>query len=316
MNQPMSGYVVGAYAATPTAGGWDPELESQYYAAVAADARVAGFELPWLGALHPHDEEWLIANLPAPLTAVITDVPHVFPTVLKQPTYGLASADEEGRAQAMADARRLKEDVRRLHQRLGRQAVHTVELHAGPRADQAGVEPLVASLTELAGWDWDGAELVLEHSDALVAGQTPEKGFLPLADEIAAIQQSGTQLGVTLNWGRSALELRDPNRVVEHIAQAREAGLLRGFLFSGVTDTSEQFGRPWADAHNPFRASDLHGHGDEVSLLTDDLARDAIAALDPQTWLGIKMSWPAGGTEIEDRVAMLHESLDALDRVR
>ncbi len=307
-------YVVGAYAASPSAGGWDPAAEGAYLAAVAADLRVGSLELPWQGNLHAHDEEWLFENLPPHVDAVLTDVAHVFLTCRDQPRYGLASTEVEGRAAAIQDARRLRDDVRRLNDRLGRCAVRAVELHAGPRANRAAPAMLAASLSELAGWTWDGAELVVEHCDALVPDREPEKGFLPLTDEIAAIRASGAAVGIALNWGRSALELRDPDRVVEHIALARDAGMLRGFVFSGVSDSSEPYGRAWVDAHNRFRRSDTHPHGDPLSLLTDERARESIVAVGPAVWVGLKMSWPAGVGTGDDRVEMIGHGLDSLDR--
>ncbi|MGO1582111.1 MAG: DUF4862 family protein [Actinomycetaceae bacterium] len=307
-------YVVGAYTASPSGGGWDPVAEGRYFASLAADARVGALELPWQGALHAHDEEWLFAHLPPHVDAVLTDVAHVFLTTRDRPRYGLASTDGEERANAVEDARRLHDDVRRLNDRVGRRAVRAVELHAGPRADRAAAAPLAASLAELASWAWDDAELVVEHCDALVPGREPEKGFLPLSDEIDAIRMSDTRVGIALNWGRSALELRDPDRVVEHIALARDADLLRGFVFSGVSDSTEPHGRPWADAHQRFRLSDAHPHGDPLSLLTDERAENCVAALDAQTWLGAKMSWPAGVGTVGDRTEMIRQALDALDR--
>src|SRR5438034_923832 len=80
-------------------------------------------------------------------------------------------------------------------------------LAAEPQADA-----FRRSLDELRAWDWRGAALSVEHCDAFVPGQAPAKGFLALGAEIDAIRAShgATPVGVAVNWGRSAIEARDP----------------------------------------------------------------------------------------------------------
>jgi uncharacterized protein DUF4862 len=310
----IPGYVVGAYTATPTASGWDPALETDYYEALAADDRIGALELPWMGDLHAHDEEWLFTHLPAAFGTVLTDVAQAFLASRDNPGYGLASDDPEGRALALADAAALRDDARRLNDRLGRRAVHAVELHSAPRASAGSAKSLARSLTDIAGWDWDSADLVIEHVDALVAGHDPEKGFLSLGDEIEAIKASATDIGIALNWGRSALELRDPDRVTEHVTIARNAGLLRGCIFSGTSDQRGYFDRPWVDAHNMFRRSPAHPFGDPDSLLTDERVRTVAATAGTGAWLGVKLWWPPKlpGT-VAERAAMIRHALDSLD---
>jgi hypothetical protein len=312
----IAGYIVGAYAASPTAGGWDPDLEAAYYAALAADPRIGALEVPWTGSLHPHDDDWLIANLPASMAAVLTDIPRVAVAVRDDPHYGLASDDADGRGRALRDAARLRDDVHRLHDGTGRRAVRAIELHSGPRASHGSAASLALSLTEIAGWDWEGADPIVEHCDALVPEHAPGKGFLALPDEIDAIHASATGVGIGLNWGRSAIELRDPDRVVEHVALARASGLLRGCIVSGVSDREGRH-PAWADVHTVFRRSAEHPHGDPDSLLTEDRVRAMLDAAGPDVWLGVKLTWPADvpGT-VAERVAMIRDALDALDRAR
>lgn len=311
----IPGYVVGAYAASPAVTTWDPQLEADYFAALAADPRIAAFEVPWNGSLHARDEEWFLAHYPGPLGAVLTDVALAFLTTAKDPDYGLASRDDEGRARGLADAARMRDDARRFNDRLGQAVVRAVELHSPPGAATGGAGALAQSLAEVASWDWDGAGLVVEHCDALVPGHDPEKGFLALTDEMDAIRQSGAPVGITVNWGRSAIELRDPGRVPEHIAAAREAGMLHGCIFSGASDQHGYFDRPWVDAHNLFRRSPEHPNGDPDSLLTDEHVSAAVRAAGDDVWLGVKMGWPAQrpGT-LAERVDMIGDALSSLDR--
>lgn len=311
----IAGYVVGAYAASPTATTWDPQLEAEYLATLAADPRIAAFEVPWTGSLHSRDEEWFLAHYPARLGAVLTDVALAFLATAKDPDYGLAAQDDEGRARGLADAARMRDDVRRFNDSLGHAAVRAVELHSPPRAARGGASALAQSLAEVASWDWDGADLVVEHCDALVPGHDPEKGFLALAAETGAIRESGAPVGIAVNWGRSAIELRDPGRVPEHITAAREAGLLRGCIFSGASGQNGYFDRPWVDAHNLFRRSPEHPHGDPDSLLTDEHVSAAVRAAGDDVWLGVKLGWPAQRPgRLAERVNMISDALSSLDR--
>ncbi len=316
--QSIEGYVVGAYAASPTAAVWDPDVEAVYYTSLAADERIGAFEVPWTGNLHAQDEEWFFAHFPQRLGAVFTDVARVFITVARgDERYGLASTDRDGRARALADAAALRDDVRRFHDRLGRRAVLAVELHSAPRPVHAESAELATSLRELASWDWEGAELTIEHCDAFVPDHAPEKGFLRLTDEIAAITASQADVGIVLNWGRSAIEFHDAARVVEHVFEVRASGLLKGYVFSGASDQNGTYDRPWVDAHNAFAKSEQHPFGDPISLLTDKLAKAAISAVGSDAWLGEKFTLPgsvSGG--VAERVAMIRHGLDTLDRAR
>jgi hypothetical protein len=307
-------YVVGAYAASPTHQRWQPGLEQEYLHAVAALPRVAALELPWIDGLHPHDDEWLLKHLPPGIDIVLTDIPGTVKRCTVNPSFGLASRDPEGRALALQTLARVNEDAHRLNDRTGRRAVQTVELHSAPRAHHGSTDALAQSLDLLADWDWDGATLVIEHCDADVAEQEPEKGYLTLNDEIEAILRSGTDVGLSINWGRSAIELRDPDRVREHVITAAAAGLLRGLMISGASDQDGPFGPAWIDAHHPFKQSTHHPYGDPQSLLTEERLASTLAAAGPISWAGVKLGWAAGDSPVEHRVQMIAHALDALDR--
>lgn len=307
-------YVVGAYAASAAHARWDPAFEEGFLHSLAEDVRIRALELPWLGALHPHDDRWLLAHFPARLRAVVTDIPHIMTCLSTDTQFGLASPDHDGRARAMQQVAALRDDVHRLNDALGRPAALAVELHSAPRGTGTATA-LMESLATLGAWDWDGADVVIEHCDALRPGQAPEKGFLSIEDELLALRAADSHVGISINWGRSAIELRDPDRVVDHIAAARDAGRLRGFIASGVADRAGTMGAAWADAHLPFTQDEAHPFGDPTSLLTEERLAGALHAAGNLDWTGVKMGWaPTSAGTVEARVSMISRALDAMDR--
>lgn len=309
----MPKFVVGAYPSSPAHKTWSPEVEAEYFSLLSNDLRIGSLELPWTGQLHPHDTEWLHNNFPKNLEAVITTIPFVMGEIAKNPHYGIASSNREGRKKAIADIKEVLVAIAEFHEKSKRSIVKLVEIHTAPREIGNKFE-LSESLAEIGSWNWQGVELAIEHCDAFISGQTPEKGFLSLKDEIDGIRTSGADIGVVINWGRSAIEFRDANRVIEHIEMAKKAGLLRGLIFSGASSEAGLFGDSWIDAHHPFKKSVRHEFGDTNSLLTDELAQLALRAAGEMSWVGIKMGWPVpiSGT-LEERYQMVSAALDVLD---
>lgn len=309
-------YVVGAYPASPAHKVWHPELESEFLNALARDPRIWALELPWLGSLHPHDDEWLMSNFPSHIKAIYTDIPFVMAKLSKNSNYGLASPNSSGRQEALQDLASLSQSIAVFNDKIGANSVHTVELHTAPQG-KVSVSALVNSLQDLATWDWSGARLVIEHCDAWIKGQDPEKGFLTLDDEIEAINTSGIDCGLSINWGRSAIELRDSTKVVNHIARAKEAHLLRGIIFSGASAKSGDFGGAWADGHHPFKKSSRNIFGDSDSLLGPTELRNALAVAGEIDWLGAKVSWPNSRTgTVQERITLITQTLDLIDDAR
>ncbi|WP_104165488.1 DUF4862 family protein [Cryobacterium sp. N22] len=314
-----AGFIVGAYAGSPTAGRWDPAVESEYLDGLAGVAGIRGLELPWLGSLHPHDESWLLATLPPGWQVVLTSVGYTVAAVARDPAHGLASDDAGGRRAAVTNVAEMLAGVRRLNDSAGSAVVTAVELQAGPgphHSASASAAALATSLAEIGAWNWEGAAVLLEHCDARVPGQAHAKGFLPLGDEIAAIRSSGAPVGVALNWGRSAIELRSSSRVHEHLREARDAGLLRALMFSGVADRPSAYGDAWADAHLPFApqpdAADHAAYSEPASMLTVGLARGALLEAGGLLYSGIKFAWRPAEASVADRVAMIRQSVTLL----
>lgn len=275
--------LVSAYPASPAHARWDPALEAELLPALCALPGVGGLEVPWTGGIHPHDDAWFLAHLPA-VPLAVTPVPFVMRRVGEDAGYGIAAREEAGRRAAIDDLRRVAHDVARIG-RESAASVAVVTLHTAPQRT-GDIAPLVRSLDEIAALDWSGARLVIEHCDAHVPGRTHEKGFLPIEAEIAAIEASGAPIGLWLNWGRSAIELRDADAVTAQIAQAAASGLLVGLAFSGAAPVGSSYGPAWADAHLPTASA----HPQSGSLLDDEHVRAALAAAGEVPWLGLKVA--------------------------
>jgi hypothetical protein len=288
---------------------WNPTLEQQFFEGLALNPGIRGLELPWLGSLHPHDDEWLVAHLPHRFDVVVTDIGATVGSVAKNAGFGLASRDDDGRRAALTAARRLRDDVERLCSAVGRASVIAVELHSAPLARNGSPDALCDSLVELADWDWSGAQLLIEHCDAEVDGRSPEKGYLSLDSEITALRTADAGIRMSVNWGRSAIELRSAERVVEHIRLAADAGVLSALVLSGAGGKAGDLGPAWADAHHPFARSDDFPEGDETSELTPELTSAALAAAGTIDWLGIKMSLGRPGMSVADRVSAVDAAI-------
>ncbi|GAB6856375.1 DUF4862 family protein [Microbacterium xylanilyticum] len=307
--------IVGAYAASPGHARWDPAAEQEFFEGLEAIPEVRGLELPWTGSVHPHDDRWLHTHFPRRFDAVLTSIPGTMTRLRDQPAFGLASEDPIGRAAAVRDALAMRDAVRRLDDACGRRAVIAVELHSAPslgRPTGGTVDALRTSLEDLVeSGGWDDAALVIEHCDAAVAGQTAEKGFLTIDEELAALEGLSSAVGMSMNWGRSAIELRNADRVATQIRQVSDSGRLRGLILSGASDLPSRYGAAWSDAHLPLApvagTTDSAGFpmGEPTSLLTLDLVRQAIDAAGDAVWRGFKFGWPDPAGPTAPRIAMI-----------
>ena len=296
--------VVSAYPLSPAFANWDPAVEDEVLSGLADLPGIAALEVPWIDGIHPHDSEWFLANVPD-VALALTPLPFVM-RQLATPGYGIASRDDDGRRAAIADLRRVAVDVAQIGENSSAH-VAVVELHTAPRG-VADADALARSLAELGELDWSGARLVIEHCDAHVPGQAPEKGFLSLHDEISAVRSSGADVGLWMNWGRSAIELRDPDAVAAQIATAADSGLLDALVLSGASERPGPYSGPWIDAHHPFASIDPGSQ----SLLTDDRVRAAVRAAGDAPLLGIKVSRHPGATTAPEVLRVAESHLEVL----
>ena len=301
---------VSAYAAAPPAAPWDRAAEGALFDGLAG-LGLAGLELPFYGRLHAHDDDWLIARLRPDWRYILTLLPGTMNRLKDDKHFGLASADAEGRRRALDFTETARSAVERLNGHFGKQAVAAVALHSAPRLAGSGarssLERFAASLTELRGREWGGAELLVEHCDAAVPSHAPDKGFLRIEDECAAINLSSgaTPARVMINWGRSAIETRSEDGPREHLKRARQAGLLAGLFFSGATPDHPDYGA-WKDAHAPFSAAC------PASILTPAAAKAALETAGELSYLGLKIQPLPAPLGIPERLAMIRAGLDAL----
>ncbi|MET1052680.1 MAG: DUF4862 family protein, partial [Mycetocola sp.] len=203
---------------------------------------------------------------------------------------------------------------------LGRSAVVAVELHAAPANQNGASSPqaLFESLEELAGWDWDGAHLALEHCDAAASSHQPAKGYLMLEDEIETIlrvnRNAEVPVGVAINWGRSVIEQRDPDAGKRHVELVRAAGLLTGLMFSGCAPGQTRFGGPWADVHAPPAPPPGDASAEFLeprSLLTPERIAETITAAGHAgrgQFRGIKTAAPPTAT-VDERIRAVSQAV-------
>jgi hypothetical protein len=313
-------YYIGAYAASPNSTGWDPELEARYYARLRALPNIKGLEHPFLGSLHPHDDAWFVRHIDPNWRFVFTCIPGVMAAMANNPQVGLASDDAPGREAALAFVRRARDAIAALNAACGRRVVDAIEIQSAPDQTRAAssVAAFTTSLAELVQWDWQGARVVIEHCDAHVPGQVASKGFLSLADEIAAIEATntryGSDVGVVVNWGRSVLEARSAEGALQHIQLAKQHGVLAGLMFSGASGQDTPYGA-WRDSHMPPAPSTVGGMGAEGSLLTDAALHDCLVASDGRQLpiLGLKIGIRPLDASLDARMAHIGSALSRLD---
>lgn len=307
-----TGWLVGAYAASPSRVGWDPGAEADYLDGLAALPGVIGVELPWTrgGAFHVHDEGWMLDRLPDDARVVVTMAPDASARHRESAAFGLASTDLHGRRAAVEAVRDLHAALPRLRAALPVGDVVAVELHAATRATPGAAEPALLrdSLAEIGDWGWEGSRLVVEHCDAWRPEHPPSKGYLPLEDEVAvvaALRDQGLPVGVVVNWGRSVIECRDADAGREHAALAAAAGVLDGVVLSGAATEATPLGAAWADVHAPFAAPGPYAS----SLLTPERAAATLDAAGELAFRAVKVAAPPSAT-VDDRVALVAAALE------
>ncbi|MCH9275476.1 DUF4862 family protein [Bifidobacterium amazonense] len=300
----MPPFIVGAYASLPQG----REAQEDYYNLLGGQPWIAGTELPFPGNLAESvDLAWLAGALPVHWHGnTVTVIPGTMQHVWKDPGFGLASPDENGRKAALDFMATVCRALAEFTHRRGAQDVRFVEIHSAPTA-KADHDAMAASLEEMSWWDWSGADLVIEHCDRYIEGQKPEKGFLPIEDEIDLCLQAG--VGLTVNWGRSVVEGRDAATAVDHVGKAARAGVLKGLMFSGAGPEETQYGYGWIDGHLPMSPDEPTSLMDAAAIA--DAVRVAREQESPLDYLGAKVCVPKDAT-IEERLGYLARIHDAV----
>ncbi|XKK60666.1 DUF4862 family protein [Streptomyces sp. ARC32] len=288
--------LVGAYAALPAL----RADQERFYEGLADRGIADGLELPFRNGLG-EDVPWLAARLSGRLTrSVITLIPGTMVRVAASGTFGLASGDDAGRRAALAFLHEARVAAEELNQLTGEQSVSVLHIHTAPSTTAVpemfarSLDEIAASGTAEGGWS---TRLVLEHCDAYSPEVPGEKRFLPLAEEMSLAREGG--IGITVNWGRSAVEAKDPARPLAQIDALAAEGLLEGVVFSGAGPVANEFGGPWADAHLPL------AEDEPTSLMTaDDVRRCLRAARGAFSYTGAKIQVPGEAT-VDERLAVI-----------
>lgn len=304
----MSGLVLGAYVAAPAGLADDAATERDWFARLRDEPLVGGLELAWGRELVAGGGPRLAGLLAPGWGSVVTMMAGVSTRLQADPRYGLASDDEESRLVAVADVVAAHREVVALRSALGPGAVRAVEIQSAPAvAAGASARALAESLRRVLDLDWDGVAVVLEHCDG-ADGVAPKKGFLPLAAEVAALDEARAAAGATpaghaVNWARSVIERRSPDGADEAIATLAAAGRLTGLMFSGVAPVATAFGGEWADSHLPV--ADAGDGSEPASLLTSQRVRRALElAGDAPAYVGAKVAAPkVPGLSLAQRLA-------------
>ncbi|HEY7774517.1 MAG TPA: DUF4862 family protein [Marinagarivorans sp.] len=312
-------YYVGAYASSPCNNGWDAQLETAFYTALKNDPRIQGLEHPFIGQLHSEDDEWFLANIDPNWTFVFTCVPGIMNALKQNPAFGLASCNEEGRQEAVAFLKQARNAIAKLNAHAGKQVVKAIQIQTAPNQSKApaSTEALKQSLQDIVQWDWQGAQIVIEHCDTLIEGQVPAKGFLSLTQEIEALREINKRykrsLGITINWGRSVIETRNVQGAIDHIEQAQTAGLLSGLMFSGASGQETEYGA-WRDSHMPHAKED-NSVGAEGSLMTQAEIHNCLktASAHELPIVGIKLGIRPENASLKKRLETIDAALSIID---
>ncbi len=296
--------IIAGYTAAPA----DKQLAARYYGELVQAKDADGLGFAWTGPQTADTLAETLALLPRDWVITLTDISATWKATAANPLFGLASPDEAGRAAAMAMLGETAATIRAINDRAGRKLVAALEIHSAPGFDNRVLMPAFApfarSLGEAARMAWDGCSVLVEHCDAFVDGQKPAKGFLRLDEEIRALAGiEGTPLGLSLNWGRSMIELRDPDRVVDHAEAGARSGLLRAYTFSGTADTANVFGDAFMDSHLAFAPTGDGHYGEPASQMTVERAARVVRYLDGCEFVAVKTNWPPKAADPLERAA-------------
>jgi len=333
-------FILGVYPMGPfREQNWTRERETNFLDRVLELPNLRGLEIPFPSnsQIHQFDPQlflqYLARGAKLGMQHVLTCIVGTSQQLTTNPHFGLASANKVGREQAVEFIRTAHQQVKQLQKTLGESSILALELHSAPSRTKPGVASTSAdlrdSLQSIAEWDWGNVRLSVEHCDSVDSPFPPVKGFLSLDDELTAVRAVNSALalpkpiGLTINWGRSAIEQRDPETPHQQIVTCGKAGLLAGVMFSGVTDSQKRSGKEgaWLDSHAPHARAAGLDYFYEDSLMTEERMHDCLKAAAPfhPDYLGAKiMRRPETAdydeTPLEERIGLLHSMLLLLKR--
>ena len=304
-------FIVGAYASAPSLDSRDEKAEITFYELLKDKvSSIKGLEIPFNGEnIHIFGNDFLINLLEDDWINVVTAVPASFSQLKHNIHFGLASDDDQGRESALKIHQKLNNLVKEINNKKGKLSVSHIQLCSSPsfpnKDAKSSEDSLKSSIEEILSWDWDGANLVLEHCDAPNSDGNYQKGFMSITKELNIVEYfKDSNLGMVLNWGRSVLEGRNTNTILDHIDLCQGNNCLNGFIFSGTSKKDRHYGS-WEDQHMPFYRKISSIKGLETSLLNEEAASATMKKLklDNLSYLGYKLQLlPQDISTIEQRV--------------
>ena len=318
-------YIIGAYASAPSLTSNDKSLETQFYnKLIKSIPQIQGLEIPFFGDdIHQFGSDFLFNFIKPEWGNVLTCIPGTMLNLEKNPKFGLASDDVLGRKEAIAMHARVNNILHTMNEKYGKKSIIAVQIASAPSMSVTGVssstDSLLKSLDEILRWDWGGAKIIIEHCDKFIPMQPFEKGFLSIENEIDTLLKisSSYNVGITINWARSAIEGKNVVRPLEHIKLALEYNFLSGLIFSGVSISDRNYGS-WKDNHMPFSKSYNVKHYEKNSLLSHENILKTLNLLDINNldYLGIKiLAMPLSEINIEKRVGLNKDAIYILDNI-
>lgn len=287
-------YFISAYASSRTLSTWDEEAERFLFRGLAADPLVKGIEIPIALEGNAYPTEWLCKNIRTHWQLHLTTLPATMTLAQRYPHAGLASVEEEERQHALSLIKKTYSYVEELQQHFGRPVVSGITLYSSPPQNLeypwSSKEAFKCSLAAIREMNWKEVVLNVEHCDAKRKEHPAEKGFLSLEEEIEVLEQVG-DIGLVINWARSAIETRSTEGPLEHLRQALSYQLLRGIVFSGCTNNEANPYGEWKDGHMPPRDLTSANPALEESLLGKKEVVEVLnLSRDQELFLGIKIS--------------------------
>ncbi len=325
MNKKDFKYIIGAYATAPSLGVKEnKKMEAQFYEQIQSIDYMRGLEIPFLGKeVHCFGSDFLFDLIRPDWENVISCIAGTMDGIAENANFGIASDDEQGRKEAVAMHKRANQLLHKMNDRYGRQSIIAIEIATGPTIPVKGVsaskESLLHSLEEILAWDWGGAKIVIEHCDVSREGEPIVKGFQKLEQEIEVLKSlaSDHEVGILINWARSAIEGRSSQTPVEHLKMATEHNLLSGLIFSGTSSADALYGS-WNDNHMPFAQAFDVKYFEENSLLTQEAVQDSLAAVDFEKldYIGVKLlSMPLDSHDIKRRIGLNEDAIFILNKI-
>jgi hypothetical protein len=288
--------VLGAYASV---GSLSPAEQAEWYRKASRDWDINTFEIPLLASV-PLPGELVETFIELRASLVVTLVAQGATRGVKNPVYGLSSAEESARLTAVLDACSVLQQCGLLAENGVR--IRNVVVHAGQRSGHPLRQAIALSrsLTDLrqkTATLFPDCALTLEVTDCLPADHpipfpAAKKASLALPELIETVasanQQtnSGGPIPLMVNWGRLLINGDRPIAILNQILDCPVP--LAGVILSGAGATPEGF----RDSHN--------SHLDPESGFTTADAEACATALKSSgqtTFLGMKCSRAKGNGE-------------------